>query len=75
LGFNRRAARFGNHLVEPPVESRQRLADAIRSLLILVADASLGGDALELPREIVETVVDRGEVVADRLLVVAVITV
>jgi hypothetical protein len=73
LRFDRRAARFGNDLIEPPVEPCQSLGDAIRRLLVMVAGASLGGNALELAGEIVETVVDRGEVVADRLLVVAVI--
>ena len=80
LRLERRAARLGNHLVEPAVEPRQRIGDAVgsagscsRSRRVSAAAGVGVRDPFELARQIVETIVDRGEVVADRLLVVVII--
>ena len=68
-------------LVEPAIEPCQRLRDAVGRTLIgagRAGDAPAALDcanAFELPREIVETIVDGGEVVADRVLVVVMLSV
>ena len=71
------AARLGDNLVEPAVEPRQRFADAVRGIVVAVPRRRppLIGlrEAVEIARQIVETIVDRGEIVADRLLVVSVV--
>jgi hypothetical protein len=64
-------------LVEPAVEPRQRFGDTIRRLFVLTARGgtlvAVWRHTFELPRQIVEPLVDGREVVANRLLVVLVV--
>ena len=77
LRLDRRAAGLGNNLVEPAVEPRQGFADVVRGIVVAVPRRRppLIGlrEAVEIARQIVETIVDRGEIVADRLLVVSIV--
>lgn len=77
----RRCAAFGDDLVETAIEFRQRLGDALgRAVLAVIvlrmalarADLRLR-DAFELTREIVETLVDGGKLIACSVFVVLVI--
>jgi hypothetical protein len=72
-------AAFGDHLIEPAVEARQRFGDAIgrrRSMLDWRRSSRerlrsmLVRHAFELTRQLVETIVDRREVVMDGLVVI-----
>ena len=72
-------AAFGDDLVEPAVEPRQRLGDAVVGLrssstgALRLAGTDLGpGDAFELALKIIQTLDDSGEVIADRVIVVVV---
>jgi hypothetical protein len=86
LRLERCATRFGDDLIEPAVEPSQRVADAIGRIFVGVAiavtipiarsrgtPAVRAGEAFEMAREFVEAVVDSGEIVADRLLIVLVV--
>src|SRR6185503_36002 len=68
------SAAFVDDLFEPAVEARQRIGDPI--VVAFVAARSNFGvaqrHAFDLTREIVKTIVHRREVVAERILVVAV---
>ena len=79
LCLDRRAAGLGNNLVEPAVEPRQGFADVVRGIVVAVPRRRppLIGlrEAVEIARQIVETIVDRGEIVADRLLVVSIVAI
>jgi hypothetical protein len=67
---SRRAALL-DHLIESAVEPRQRVGDAVRSALLAGARRCVRlSHALKLPRQVVETLVDGREVVADHLVVV-----
>lgn len=65
-------------LIEPVIELRQRVCNAVGRALV---SAGCGEtylrmrlcEAFELSRELVETLIDRREVVADRVLVAVVI--
>jgi hypothetical protein len=65
-------AAFGDHLIEPPVEARQRVGDAVRGLRSMLdrgrsrlarLRSMLVRHALEVTRQLIETIVDRREVV------------
>ena len=86
-------AAFGDHLIEPSIETRQCVGDAIRLARVgggrsgrLGRSLHCGGwrcalhnrrrlreaslrQALELPRQVVETVMNRREVIIDGLVV------
>jgi hypothetical protein len=71
------AAVLGDHLIEAAIEPRQRIGNPIGGWNVVAARATMNGGvgprhALELLRQFVETLVDRGEVVAERVLVVVV---
>jgi hypothetical protein len=73
FGLGLRLVPFADDLIEPAVEPRQRVGDAVgrvgaraaaRAGAAFAAKLALG-HACELPREVVETLGDGGEVVAD----------
>jgi hypothetical protein len=68
---------IADNLIEPAVEPRQCFRYAVRRALVRAgAPARVQlGNAFELARKVVETFVDGSEVVADRVLVVVIVSV
>ena len=79
LNFGRRIARLCDHVVETAIKPRKCVGDAIGRLLLRNAAGVLSAGcrglrkAFELARQVVETIVDGGEVFANRIIVVVVV--